>query len=67
MKYNVNFTPPEEAACIMDAYAAQFQGRKPLFGLTLGSGLGTLAEEIKDQIIIDYKESVTYPIFRSTK
>src|SRR3989338_2016896 len=38
--------------------------RKPVFGLTLGSGLGSLADNIKNSIIVPYEE---IPNFRKTK
>ncbi|ABR48679.1 inosine guanosine and xanthosine phosphorylase family [Alkaliphilus metalliredigens QYMF] len=34
---------------------------KPSIGLILGSGLGTLADEIEDKVIIDYKEIPHFP------
>ncbi|MGF7057034.1 purine-nucleoside phosphorylase [Brassicibacter mesophilus] len=34
----------------------------PRIGLILGSGLGTLADEIKDAVIIDYKDIPNFPV-----
>ncbi len=35
---------------------------KPTIGLILGSGLGTLADEIENPIIIDYKDIPNFPV-----
>lgn len=50
---------------IKDAAASirsKLDGRKPLIGLILGSGLGDLAEQVKDPVSIDYKEVPHFPV-----
>ena len=37
-------------------------GRQPLVGIILGSGLGKLADEIQDPIVIPYKEIPGFPV-----
>ncbi len=41
---------------------AKFDARAPGIGLILGSGLGTLAEEIEDGITIQYKDIPHFPL-----
>ena len=38
------------------------QGRVPVAGIILGSGLGSVADSIEDQLIIPYKEIPGYPV-----
>ena len=40
----------------------RLQGREPLVGIVLGSGLGGLVEDIEDQIVIPYKEIPGFPV-----
>lgn len=44
-----------------DYIKAKIDGRKPLVGIILGSGLGRLGEKIKDPIVIPYKEIPGFP------
>ncbi|MCQ2174087.1 MAG: purine-nucleoside phosphorylase [Bacteroidales bacterium] len=37
-------------------------GRKPLVGLVLGSGLGQLAELVEDKVVIPYKDIPFFPV-----
>ena len=39
-----------------DLVKSRLGGRQPLVGIILGSGLGKLADEIQDPIVIPYKE-----------
>ena len=45
-----------------DSVKARIGDRKPLIGIVLGSGLGKLAEEIEDPIVIPYKEIPGFPV-----
>ena len=45
-----------------DCVKSRLQGRQPLVGIVLGSGLGKLADEIKDPIVIPYKEIPGFPV-----
>ena len=45
-----------------DALAERLEGRKPLVGIVLGSGLGKLADEIKDPLVIPYNELPGFPV-----
>ena len=42
--------------------SAKLNGRKPFAGIILGSGLGKLADEIENQIIIPYKNIPGFPV-----
>ncbi len=42
--------------------AAKLDGRKPVAGIVLGSGLGKLADKINDPIIIPYREIPGFPV-----
>lgn len=42
--------------------AARLDGRKPVAGIVLGSGLGKLADKINDPIIIPYREIPGFPV-----
>lgn len=41
--------------------AGRLEGRKPLIGLILGSGLGDLAEQVENPIAIDYSDVPFFP------
>lgn len=41
--------------------AEKLEGRQPFAGIVLGSGLGKLADEIKDKIVIPYREIPGFP------
>ena len=45
-----------------DVLAERLEGRKPLVGIVLGSGLGKLADEIKDPLVIPYNELPGFPV-----
>ena len=45
-----------------DALAERLEGRKPIVGIVLGSGLGKLADEIKDPLVIPYNELPGFPV-----
>ena len=42
--------------------AAELGGRRPFAGIVLGSGLGKLADRIKDKIVIPYKDIPGFPV-----
>ncbi len=42
--------------------AARLDGRKPLAGIVLGSGLGKLADEIENPTVIPYKDIPGFPV-----
>ena len=44
-----------------DYIAKRIEGRKPVAGIVLGSGLGKLADNIEDKIIIPYKDIPEFP------
>ncbi len=45
-----------------EEYLLDFIDEKPKIGLILGSGLGTLANQIENPIIIDYKDIPNFPV-----
>ena len=45
-----------------DLVKSRLCGRQPLVGIILGSGLGKLADEIQDPIVIPYKEIPGFPV-----
>ena len=45
-----------------DALAQRLEGRKPTVGIVLGSGLGKLADEIQDPLVIPYKDIPGFPV-----
>ena len=40
----------------------RMQGRKPVLGIVLGSGLGQLADSIQDPLVIPYRELPGFPV-----
>lgn len=44
----------------------KLQGRKPLTGIVLGSGLGRLADSIQDQLVIPYRDIPGFPVSTAT-
>ena len=45
-----------------DALAERLEGKKPVVGIVLGSGLGKLADEIKDPLVVPYNELPGFPV-----
>ena len=45
-----------------DTLAERLEGRKPIVGIVLGSGLGKLADEIKDPLVVPYNELPGFPV-----
>ncbi|MGM9740499.1 MAG: purine-nucleoside phosphorylase [Candidatus Cryptobacteroides sp.] len=45
-----------------DYVRSQLQGRQPVVGIVLGSGLGKLAEKISDPIVIPYRTIPGFPV-----
>ena len=45
-----------------DALAERLEGRKPVVGIVLGSGLGKLADEIQDPLVVPYNELPGFPV-----
>ena len=45
-----------------DYVKPRLQGREPVVGIVLGSGLGKLAEEIENPLVIPYKEIPGFPV-----
>ena len=45
-----------------DVLAARLEGRKPAVGIVLGSGLGKLADQIEDPLVIPYGELPGFPV-----
>ena len=45
-----------------DYVKGRLEGRKPLVGIILGSGLGKLADEIEDPLIIPYRDIPGFPV-----
>ena len=45
-----------------DALAERMEGRKPQIGIVLGSGLGMLADQIENPIVIPYSELPGFPV-----
>ncbi len=51
-------TIQEAASCVKQ----RLEGRQPLVGIVLGSGLGKLAERIEDPLVIPYREVPGFPV-----
>ena len=45
-----------------DYIAAKLDGRKPFAGIVLGSGLGKLADNIENPVVIPYKDIPGFPV-----
>ena len=45
-----------------DCLAERLEGRKPVVGIVLGSGLGKLADQIHDPLVIPYSELPGFPV-----
>ena len=45
-----------------DCLAERLEGRKPVVGIVLGSGLGKLADQIQDPLVIPYSELPGFPV-----
>jgi len=47
---------------LADIIKDRIAGRKPVLGIVLGSGLGSLANDIEDPVVIPYKELPGFPV-----
>ena len=45
-----------------DCLAGRLEGRQPEVGIVLGSGLGKLADDIQDPLVIPYSEIPGFPV-----
>ena len=45
-----------------DYVKSRLEGRQPLVGIVLGSGLGKLADEIQNPLVIPYKDIPGFPV-----
>ena len=45
-----------------DALVERLEGRKPVIGIVLGSGLGMLADQIENPLVIPYNELPGFPV-----
>ena len=45
-----------------DALVERLEGRKPTIGIVLGSGLGMLADQIENPLVIPYSELPGFPV-----
>ena len=45
-----------------DALVERLEGRKPVIGIVLGSGLGMLADQIENPLVIPYSELPGFPV-----
>ena len=45
-----------------DALVERLGGRKPVIGIVLGSGLGMLADQIENPLVIPYSELPGFPV-----
>lgn len=52
----------ERISTAAEYVAGKLGGRKPFAGIVLGSGLGKLADKIKDPVVIPYKEIPGFPV-----
>ena len=52
----------EKIMAAAEYIAARLDGRKPLAGIVLGSGLGKLADEIENPTVIPYKDIPGFPV-----
>ena len=51
---------------LSDVIKNRIQGRQPVLGIVLGSGLGKLADVIQDSIVIPYRELPGFPVSTAT-
>ena len=51
---------------LSDVIKNRIQGRQPVLGIVLGSGLGKLADVIQDPIVIPYRELPGFPVSTAT-
>ena len=47
---------------LADIIKGRLDGKQPVLGIVLGSGLGCLADQIKDPVVIPYKELPGFPV-----
>ena len=52
----------ETIAAAAKFLGGRLQGREPLVGIVLGSGLGGLVDDIEDQIVIPYRDIPGFPV-----
>ena len=62
MSNRVNMTQPQVIHAAAAYIRERMQGRKPVVGIVLGSGLGRLADEITDAVVIPYSEVQGFPV-----
>ena len=55
-------TPFESIQAASDALLGYIEGKKPVAGIVLGSGLGKLADQIKDPVVVPYQKLPGFPI-----
>ncbi len=55
------FRVKEAADCIGRHVRKRFHGQTPEFGVVLGSGLGDLADQITDPVVVDYSKIPSFP------
>ena len=51
---------------LVDVMKSRMNGLKPELGIVLGSGLGSLAEEIQNPLVIPYRELPGFPVSTAT-
>ena len=51
---------------LSDVIKNRIQGRQPVLGIVMGSGLGKLADVIQDPIVIPYRELPGFPVSTAT-
>ena len=62
MSNRVTMTQPQVIHAAAAYIRERMEGRKPVVGIVLGSGLGRLADEITDAVVIPYSEVQGFPV-----